>query len=245
MTRPSRALNISWTKIANTMPSATAIPIEIERADPDADERDGHPEQDDQQDVDPAGDRGQREPVEHGGDRVGLDLWSGHRGIGRRGVDVLEDRSGRADHDDLAGVLVGRKLRPVLGPVGGAVVRARERDRRVRSGRSGEVDPTVAGERLDVVAGSDAGGDGGERLELADRVLHLAIEVAGLGREQAVRRLDSGLAGAPSASGPARTAGRCRSSGRSRSTTGSAGRWHRRRRSGTRPRRSVPYRSAG
>jgi hypothetical protein len=73
-------------------------------AEAQAEQRRCQRERDDEQHVEPAGHLAQREAVQGGPDRVGLDLWAGHqlRAAGRGRVHILLRRRRGADHDDLA-----------------------------------------------------------------------------------------------------------------------------------------------
>ena len=100
----------------------------------------------------PAGRVAQREAVHRRPDRVGLDLGPGHRGVrgGRRGVDVLEARRGRADHHDPAaerapgrrGLRMRSEKETVVMCRAGRGSRSGRRRRRSARGRAGGPTPS-------------------------------------------------------------------------------------------------------
>ena len=128
-------------------------------AEAQAQQRRGERERRDEEDVEPGGDVAQREAVQRGPDRVGLDLGAGHelRAAGRRRVHVLLGGRGGADDDHLA--------------ADGAEVELRVQDVHERQGRerfrpAAVVDQRVAGGERRLahrVAGHPLGRRDGER----------------------------------------------------------------------------------
>ena len=117
------------------------------------------------------GSRVERELRLHAGDRIRLDLRPGHRAVGRGGVDVLEVRGGRADHDNLALEDVGREGRALGRAAGRAVVGLREPDRWEGAARAGEINPGAVAAHLragELLVCGHLRGDDRQRVELAD-----------------------------------------------------------------------------
>ena len=152
-------------------------------------------QQEDQEDVDPARCRAQRDALEHGRDRVGPDLGTRHQLAAVWGLlDVLEDRGRRTDDDDLALQQVG--VDPAVEDVDEGVGRDRFRRARVVDPcpSSGGVEPFV----FDEFALRRFRGGDGEAFEVLERIwkapdgpvgVGYVDRVAGAGADPAQHRI--------------------------------------------------------
>ena len=141
-------------------------------------ERADRGQQQDQDDVEPARGGAQRDAVEDGRDRVRLDLGARHQFAAVGGLlDVLEDRRGGADDDDL--VLEPIRVDPAVEDVDVGVGGDRLRRSRV-------VDPGATIRRVEAVVFDEFalrhfGGDDGEAFEVLQRVGEAPHRAVGVG----------------------------------------------------------------